>query len=109
MGLRNLLRHLFRRPETEPEYIGPPDVAALMDLLRRAIAGEDIPDQEVYDVEWRASELLDKFAREARGDLGRWINDDDIREKYPDYAHNTRERLIWLLDELEKGTSEYKS
>lgn len=84
-------------------------MGALIDLLRRAIADEEIPDQEVYDVEWRASGLLNQLARQARHDLGMWINDADIRAKDAQWAANTRGRLEWLLEELEKGVSKNKS
>ncbi len=106
MGWKELVRRLMGKPEPEPKPTGPPDVEALMALLRRAIAGEEIPDKEVYDVDWRASGQVNKLAREARSDLGRWINDDDIRAKDAEYAANTRGRLEWLLEELEKGVSE---
>ena len=79
------------------------DVSKLISLMQRVLSGEEITHAEVYDAAWQAEGELARSAKEAWFELQHWTRDRDVREKDPGYGNQKKERLRWLLGELERG------
>lgn len=72
----------------------------LIDCLQRVIDGGDVTNGEL-DAAITDPAGLRGAERKAWHGLSYWADDDDIREKDPEYAPSRRQQLVGLLDDLQ--------
>lgn len=75
--------------------------AFLIDCLQRVIGGDDVTNCDL------GAAIVDPASlrgaeRKAWHGLSYWADDDDIREKHPEYATSRRRQLAHLLVHLER-------
>ncbi|MEG3165506.1 hypothetical protein U1701_12960 [Sphingomonas sp. PB2P19] len=73
----------------------------LIDCLQRVIVGSDVTNGDL-DAAIADPAGLRGAERRAWHGLSYWADDDDIREKYPDYAPSRRQQLVGLLADLKR-------
>ncbi|WP_107955880.1 hypothetical protein [Sphingomonas faeni] len=73
----------------------------LIDCLERVIDGSDVTNSEL-DAAIANPAVLRGAERKAWHGLSYWADDDDIREKDPNYAPSRRQQLVGLLADLRR-------
>lgn len=76
----------------------------LIDCLQRVIDGGDVTKDEL-DAAIADPAGLRGAERKAWHGLSYWADDDDIREKDPEYAPSRRKQLVGLLGDLQHEDS----